>query len=52
MKKVLKWLDENFEEAILVVLLVVISVLLTMIAGIIPARSAAKKDPVIALRTE
>ena len=28
MKKVLKWLDENFEEAILVVLLVVISVLL------------------------
>ena len=32
--------------------LVVISVLLTMIAGIIPARSAAKKDPVIALRTE
>ena len=34
------------------VILVVISVLLTMIAGIIPARSAAKKDPVIALRTE
>ena len=34
------------------VILVAISVLLTMIAGIIPARSAAKKDPVIALRTE
>jgi putative ABC transport system permease protein len=34
------------------VILVVISVLLTMIAGIIPARSAAKKDPVIALRSE
>ena len=32
--------------------LVLISVILTLIAGIIPARSAAKKDPVIALRTE
>ena len=29
-----------------------ISVFLTMLAGIIPANSAAKKDPVIALRTE
>jgi len=26
--------------------------LLTMIAGIIPAKNASKKDPVIALRTE
>ncbi len=34
------------------IILVVISVFLTMIAGIIPARSAAKKDPVIALRSE
>ncbi len=34
------------------VALVVISVLLTLIAGIIPSRSAAKKDPVVALRTE
>ena len=33
-------------------LLVVISVVLTTIAGVIPARSAAKKDPVVALRTE
>ena len=32
--------------------LVVISVLLTLFAGIIPSRSAAKKDPVVALRTE
>ncbi len=32
--------------------LVVISMFLTLIAGIIPSRSAAKKDPVIALRTE
>ncbi len=34
------------------VVLVVISVLLTLVAGIIPSRSAAKKDPVVALRTE
>ena len=34
------------------VVLVLISVLLTLIAGIIPSRSAAKKDPVVALRTE
>ena len=32
--------------------LVVISVFITMIGGMIPARKAAKKDPVIALRTE
>lgn len=31
---------------------VVISVLLTLLAGIIPSRSAAKKDPVVALRSE
>lgn len=31
-------------------ILVLISVVLTLIAGLIPARSAAKKDPVIALR--
>jgi len=34
------------------IVLVVISMLLTMIAGIIPAKNASKKDPVIALRTE
>ena len=33
-------------------LLVLISVLLTLFAGLIPSRSAAKKDPVVALRTE
>ena len=32
--------------------LITISVLLTLISGIIPSRSAAKKDPVVALRTE
>lgn len=32
--------------------LVVISMLLTLLAGVIPSRSAAKKDPVVALRTE
>ena len=34
------------------IVLVIISVLLTLISGIIPSRSAAKKDPVVALRTE
>lgn len=34
------------------VVLIVISVLLTLFAGIIPSRSAARKDPVEALRTE
>ena len=34
------------------VILIGISILLTLFAGIIPSRSAAKKDPVVALRTE
>lgn len=34
------------------IILVIISVLLTLISGLIPSRSAAKKDPVVALRTE
>ncbi len=34
------------------VILVAISVVLTLISGLIPSRSAAKKDPVVALRTE
>jgi putative ABC transport system permease protein len=33
-------------------ILIAISVLLTLISGIIPSRSASKKDPVVALRTE
>ena len=34
------------------VILILISVLLTVIAGFVPSRMASKKDPVIALRTE
>ena len=34
------------------VALIVISMVLTVIAGLIPAKVAAKKDPVIALRSE
>ena len=33
-------------------ILIVVSMMLTLIAGLIPSRVAAKKDPVIALRTE
>ena len=33
-------------------IMISVSVLLTVISGLIPARSAAKKDPVVALRTE
>lgn len=38
--------------AVAAVILVAISVVLTMIAGFIPSKMAAKKDPVIALRSE
>lgn len=34
------------------IILVIISMLLTIIAGLIPSKMASKKDPVIALRTE
>lgn len=34
------------------IILIMISVILTLIGGMIPARIASKKDPVIALRTE
>ena len=33
-------------------ILIVISMVLTLIAGLIPSRIASKKDPVVALRTE
>ncbi len=33
-------------------ILIILSVLLTVIAGLVPAKIASKKDPVIALRTE
>lgn len=41
-----------FLPPVAAVILVVISMLLTFIAGLVPSRIAAKKDPVVALRTE
>ena len=32
--------------------LIIISVVLTLIAGLVPAKMASRKDPVVALRTE
>ena len=43
---------EAFLNPVAAVVLVLISVLLTAVAGLIPAHSAANKDPVVALRTE
>ena len=34
------------------IILITISVILNLISGLIPSRSAAKKDPVVALRSE
>ena len=34
------------------IILIVISMILTIVAGLIPSRIASKKDPVEALRTE
>lgn len=33
-------------------ILIMISILITLIGGLLPAKKAAKKDPVIALRSE
>ena len=41
-----------FLPPVAALILIAVSMLLTLVAGIIPARSAAKKDPVEALRTE
>ena len=37
---------------IIAIALIIISVILTLIGGLIPDKKAAKKDPVIALRSE
>ena len=41
-----------FLEPLDAIILVALSIGLTLISGLLPARSAAKKDPVVALRTE
>ena len=42
----------TLSRIILTIILIIISALLTVIAGIIPSRMAAKKDPVESLRVE
>ena len=48
--------NSDFINAVLpskyAIILVIISVFLTIISGLIPAKQAAKQDPVIALRSE
>ena len=34
------------------IILIAISIVITILGGLLPAKNAAKKDPVIALRTE
>ena len=51
-QNVLELNAEAFLHPTAAVILVLISAFLTFIAGLIPARSAAKKDPVVALRSE
>jgi len=41
-----------FVEPLDAIILILLSIGLTLISGLLPARSAAKKDPVVALRTE
>ena len=55
--KIIHALTENSDinaqlPATSAVVLVILSMVLTLIGGLIPAKKAAKKDPVIALRTE
>lgn len=35
-----------------IIILVCISIVITLVGGLVPAKNAAKKDPVIALRSE
>ncbi len=44
--------DVAFLRPVYALILIAISVILTLIAGLVPARLAAKQDPVIALRSE
>lgn len=39
-------------SAIAALVLIIISIIITMLGGLFPAKKAAKKDPVVALRTE
>ena len=52
---ILHSINENITAVLPVeasIILVILSIILTLIGGLIPSKTAAKKDPVIALRTE
>ena len=40
------------KKKIISILLIILSIILTLIGGILPSRKAAKEDPVLALRSE
>lgn len=54
LKRFVEQLDSNVARLSIshAIILIIISITLTLISGLIPARMASKKDPVVALRTE
>ena len=47
-----KWIKRFLDILLSLIILIALSVLLTLLGGLIPSRKAAKSDPVTALRTE
>ena len=43
---------ENINNISIIIVLIILSVILTLLGGIIPSKKAAKEDPVTALRTD
>ena len=43
---------ENINNISILIVLIILSVILTLLGGIVPSKKAAKEDPVTALRTD